>query len=106
MSSMLITATVFGVNDLCRTELVRHNKGGAGPQVRPVGTQAPHRSRPRPACDPHRCLHPYPSTDDLDARIEWIGADDRGVELEIIAVELPDLWLVIHVMPTALKRKP
>ncbi|MDN5751404.1 MAG: hypothetical protein L0H64_23375 [Pseudonocardia sp.] len=48
----------------------------------------------------------YPPTDDLDARIEWIGPDDRGVELEIIAVELPDLWLVIHVMPTALRRKP
>lgn len=47
----------------------------------------------------------YPPTDDLDARIEWIGADDRNVELEIIAVELPDLWLVIHVMPTALRRK-
>ena len=44
--------------------------------------------------------------DDLDTRIEWIGTDDRGVELEIIAVELPDLWLVIHVMPTALRRKP
>lgn len=48
----------------------------------------------------------YPPTDDLDARIEWLGADDRGVELEIIAVELPDLWLVIHVMPIALRRKP
>jgi hypothetical protein len=33
----------------------------------------------------------YPSTDDLDARIEWIGADDRSVELEIIAIELPNL---------------
>jgi hypothetical protein len=31
-------------------------------------------------------------------------ADDRGIELEIIAVELPDMWLVIHVMPTALRR--
>lgn len=48
----------------------------------------------------------YPPTDELDARIEWIGADDRGVELEIIAIELPDLWLVIHVMPIALRRKP
>lgn len=48
----------------------------------------------------------YPATDDLDARIEWIGSDDRGVELEVIAVELPGLWLVIHVMPTSLRRKP
>lgn len=48
----------------------------------------------------------YPATNDLDARIEWIRLDDRGVELEVIAVELPDLWLIIHVMPTALRRKP
>ncbi|MDQ3602114.1 MAG: hypothetical protein M3408_12900 [Actinomycetota bacterium] len=47
----------------------------------------------------------YPATDDLDARIEWVGLDDRDVELEVIAVELPDLWLVIHVMPTVLRRK-
>ncbi len=45
------------------------------------------------------------ATDDLDARIKWVGPDDRGVVLEVIAVELPDLWLVIHVMPTALRRK-
>lgn len=31
----------------------------------------------------------YPATDDLDARIEWVGPDDRDVELEVIAVELP-----------------
>ncbi|MCA1674690.1 MAG: hypothetical protein LC799_21690 [Actinobacteria bacterium] len=48
----------------------------------------------------------YPATENLDARIEWRGPDDRGVELEVIAVELPDLWLVIHVMPTALRSKP
>jgi hypothetical protein len=46
----------------------------------------------------------YPATEDLDPRVEWIGPDDRGVELEIIAVELPTMWLVIHVMPTALRR--
>ena len=34
----------------------------------------------------------------------WIGTDDRGVELEIVAVVLPDLYLVIHVMPTELRR--
>lgn len=48
----------------------------------------------------------YTATEDLDARIEWIGPDDRGVNLEVVAVELPDLWLVIHVMPTALRRNP
>jgi len=35
----------------------------------------------------------------------WVGPDDRGVELEIVAVVLPDLYLVIHVMPTALRRE-
>jgi len=47
----------------------------------------------------------YPATDNLDAYIEWVGLDDRDVELEVIADELPDLWLVIHVMPTVLRRK-
>ncbi|MGH3872191.1 MAG: hypothetical protein ACRDSR_11890 [Pseudonocardiaceae bacterium] len=35
----------------------------------------------------------------------WIGVDDRGVELEIAAVVRPDCLLVLHVMPTALRRK-
>jgi hypothetical protein len=38
------------------------------------------------------------------AALLWIGTDDRGVELEIVAAVLPDLYLVIHVMPTALRR--
>lgn len=29
---------------------------------------------------------------------------DRGVELEIIAVVLPDKLLIIHVMPTSYRR--
>jgi hypothetical protein len=37
-------------------------------------------------------------------RLTWIGDDDRGVELEITAVDLPEYLLVIHVMPTALRR--
>lgn len=36
----------------------------------------------------------------------WVGPDDRGIELEIVAVVLPDELLVIHVMPTALRRAP
>lgn len=45
-----------------------------------------------------------------DSASRWIGEDDRGVELEIIAVEQFDhetgelLLLVIHVMPTALRK--
>jgi hypothetical protein len=35
----------------------------------------------------------------------WIGTDDRGIELEIVAAVLPGLYLVIHVMPTALRRE-
>lgn len=34
----------------------------------------------------------------------WVGPDDRGIELEIVAVILPDLQLIIHVMPTALRK--
>lgn len=34
----------------------------------------------------------------------WIGTDDRGVELEIVAAVLSDRYLVIYVMPTALRR--
>jgi hypothetical protein len=41
-----------------------------------------------------------PATASADERIVWIGPDDRGVELEIVAVALPEYWLVIHVMPT------
>ena len=33
----------------------------------------------------------------------WVGSDDRGLELEIVAVVLPGRYLVIHVMPTALR---
>jgi hypothetical protein len=33
----------------------------------------------------------------------WIGFDDRGAELEIIAIRKPDCFLVIHVFPVALR---
>jgi hypothetical protein len=35
----------------------------------------------------------------------WVGLDDRGIELEIAAVVRPDCLLVLHVMPTDLRRK-
>jgi hypothetical protein len=44
------------------------------------------------------------ATETADARLVWIGADDRGIELEIVALDLPGEWLVIHAMPTALRR--
>ncbi len=46
------------------------------------------------------------ATDEFDARRVWLGPDDRGVDLEIVALVLPAELLVIHVMPTALQRKP
>jgi len=45
-----------------------------------------------------------PETDEFDARLVWIGLDDRGVELEIVGLDLPDAIVIIHVMPTALRR--
>lgn len=47
---------------------------------------------------------PIPATPDFDPRLVWIGPDDRGVELEIVALDLPEEIVVIHVMPTELKR--
>lgn len=44
-----------------------------------------------------------PATEDFDARLVWIGPDDRGVELEIVALDLPDAVIVIHVFPTHLR---
>jgi len=38
-----------------------------------------------------------------DARLVWIGRDDRGIELEIVALEEEDAIVVIHVMPTSLR---
>jgi hypothetical protein len=48
----------------------------------------------------------WPRPDDFDARRVWLGPDDRGVDLEIVALVLPAELLVIHVIPTALRRKP
>lgn len=38
-----------------------------------------------------------------DARLVWTGRDDRGIELEIVALDLEDAVVVIHVMPTSLR---
>lgn len=45
-----------------------------------------------------------PADGDLDDRLLWVGPDDRGVVLEVIAVELADYLLIIHAMPVALRR--
>ena len=46
-----------------------------------------------------------PATATADARLVWIGEDDRGIELEIVALDLADTVVVVHVMPTALRRQ-
>jgi len=38
------------------------------------------------------------------SRLLWIGPDDRGPSLEIVAVQEPDYLLVIHVMPHQFRR--
>jgi hypothetical protein len=47
-----------------------------------------------------------PREERLDQRLVWVGEDDLGIELEIVALDLPDAVVVIHVMPTALRRTP
>jgi hypothetical protein len=44
---------------------------------------------------------PTVTTDEItDAvTLTWIGNDERGRELEIVAIDRPDCQLVIHVMP-------
>jgi hypothetical protein len=45
-----------------------------------------------------------PASEVADARLVWTGLDDRGVELEIVALDLPEALVVIHVMATSLRR--
>jgi hypothetical protein len=45
-----------------------------------------------------------PATETADARMVWIGPDDRGIELEIVALDLEKELVVIHVMPINLQR--
>ena len=45
-----------------------------------------------------------PATEVADARLVWIGLDDRGIELEIVALDLDEAVVIIHVMPTDLRR--
>jgi hypothetical protein len=37
--------------------------------------------------------------------MSWIGNDERGRELEVVAIERPDCILVIHVMPTIYRKE-
>ncbi|MEI6623173.1 MAG: hypothetical protein WCP28_14830 [Actinomycetes bacterium] len=42
---------------------------------------------------------------DKPARLVWLAADDRGIRLEITAINTPVYLLVIHVMPNDLRRR-
>jgi hypothetical protein len=37
-------------------------------------------------------------------KLLWIGQDERGLELEIVAIPLDNYLLVIHVMPTIFRK--
>lgn len=42
--------------------------------------------------------------DNADDHLVFLGRDDRGVELGVIAVQMPEYLLVLHVMPTHYRR--
>ena len=41
----------------------------------------------------------------FEQKIIWVGRDFKGLELEVIAVELEDHYFVIHAMPKLFRRK-
>jgi hypothetical protein len=43
--------------------------------------------------------------DGEDQKFLWIGHDDRGLELEIVALKLLNYILVIHVVPRTFRRR-
>lgn len=51
---------------------------------------------------------PTVETDDVTeaVSITWLGNDERGREVEVVAIERPDCQLVVHVMPTHYRRNP
>lgn len=46
-----------------------------------------------------------PADDTINERRVYVGPDDRGVDLEIVAIVEPDYLLVIHVMPANFRRR-
>ena len=45
------------------------------------------------------------TSDRGDVEYAWKGDDDRGLELEIVGILQGERIMIIHVMPTALRRK-
>jgi len=52
--------------------------------------------------NPHTVIS---SQDGKKVQWVWIATDDRGLELEIVAVVLEQYLLVTHVMPASLRRR-
>jgi len=52
--------------------------------------------------NPHTVIS---SQDGKKVQWVWIATDDRGLELEIVAVVPEQYLLVTHVMPTSLRRR-
>jgi len=50
-------------------------------------------------------VHPMPHGPEDELRYVWLGRDGRGVDIEVIAVDLPDYLLVIHAMPLSMQRR-
>ena len=68
--------------------------------------QAPHRQSPRlQAMQDAGEPDVIPGEDGLDDRLLFIGHDERGVHLKVIAIVQPDHVLVIHVMPYAYRTR-
>ena len=53
------------------------------------------------SCEPRTVM----TSEGEDQKLLWIGHDDRGLELEVIALELTESILVIHVMPRSFRRR-
>ncbi len=60
-----------------------------------------------------RALHVINSTeptvvsadDETREKLVWVGPDDRGLDLEVVAIVEPDYLLVIHAMPYQFRRR-
>lgn len=70
----------------------------------PLRAATPDRQGPCPVRDGDDRTHTVPPAEGRDAQLYWLGLDDRGIELEIVALDLADAVVVIHVMPTTLRK--
>lgn len=43
--------------------------------------------------------------DEFERKLYWQGFDDRYVELEIVGIEIDEVIIIIHVMPTSYRKK-